>query len=279
MKATMRIVGRVRNRTGGLCQALARQLLTRCTTGNRYQSDTLPMRPKKSPGRATFPPGANESTHKSRFQIPTRRTARARFPWGNGMPGSWIVRACQPWRFRERLEAPLTGPGCHRWTLPGSDGERGRRPGPLSGRRRRPRPDQAIPRRRARFEVLDGGGGKRGVASGNRHEPRTAFGYRTPANPAFGERTPARRRLLSAPPPGRRTYFERSTEKKQPYSRNFRRATGIRLGRIPDFPVTRSHPPASWPSAANSSICRTYRRTAGEESRRRSPVANRWMRP
>ena len=52
-----------------------------------------------------------------------------------------------------------------------------------------------------------------------------------------------------------------------------------RTGRIPDFPVTRSHPPASWPSAANSSICRTYRKTAGEESRRRSPVANRWMRP
>ena len=52
-----------------------------------------------------------------------------------------------------------------------------------------------------------------------------------------------------------------------------------RKGRIPDFPVTRSHPPASWPSAANSSICRTYRKTAGEESRRRSPVANRWMRP
>ena len=52
-----------------------------------------------------------------------------------------------------------------------------------------------------------------------------------------------------------------------------------RDGRIPDFPVTRSHPPASWPSAANSSICRTYRKTAGEESRRRSPVANRWMRP
>ena len=50
-------------------------------------------------------------------------------------------------------------------------------------------------------------------------------------------------------------------------------------GRIPDLPVTRSHPPASWPSAANSSICRTYRKTAGEESRRRSPVANRWMRP
>ena len=50
-------------------------------------------------------------------------------------------------------------------------------------------------------------------------------------------------------------------------------------GRIPDFPVTRSHPAASWPSAANSSICRTYRKTAGEESRRRSPVANRWMRP
>ena len=50
-------------------------------------------------------------------------------------------------------------------------------------------------------------------------------------------------------------------------------------GRIPDFPVTRSHPPASWPSAANSSIYRTYRKTAGEESRRRSPVANRWMRP
>ena len=53
----------------------------------------------------------------------------------------------------------------------------------------------------------------------------------------------------------------------------------IGVGRIPDFPVTRSHPPASWPSAANSSICRTYRKTAGEESRRRSPVANRWMRP
>ena len=54
---------------------------------------------------------------------------------------------------------------------------------------------------------------------------------------------------------------------------------GSCTGRIPDFPVTRSHPPASWPSAANSSICRTYRKTAGEESRRRSPVANRWMRP
>ena len=54
---------------------------------------------------------------------------------------------------------------------------------------------------------------------------------------------------------------------------------GYANGRIPDFPVTRSHPPASWPSAANSSICRTYRKTAGEESRRRSPVANRWMRP
>ena len=55
--------------------------------------------------------------------------------------------------------------------------------------------------------------------------------------------------------------------------------SGTYIGRIPDFPVTRSHPPASWPSAANSSICRTYRKTAGEESRRRSPVANRWMRP
>ena len=54
---------------------------------------------------------------------------------------------------------------------------------------------------------------------------------------------------------------------------------GSAIGRIPDFPVTRSHPPASWPSAANSSICRTYRKTAGEESRRRSPAANRWMRP
>ena len=32
---------------------------------------------------------------------------------------------------------------------------------------------------------------------------------------------------------------------------------GAEDGRIPDFPVTRSHPPASWPSAANSSICRT----------------------
>ena len=59
-----------------------------------------------------------------------------------------------------------------------------------------------------------------------------------------------------------------------------RSSLGLDLyGRIPDFPVTRSHPPASWPSAANSSICRTYRKTAGEESRRRSPVANRWMRP
>ena len=56
-------------------------------------------------------------------------------------------------------------------------------------------------------------------------------------------------------------------------------AVAVGHGRIPDFPVTRSHPPASWPSAANSSICRTYRKTAGEESRRRSPVANRWMRP
>ena len=61
--------------------------------------------------------------------------------------------------------------------------------------------------------------------------------------------------------------FEQALERKR------------REGRIPDFPVTRSHPPASWPSAANSSICRTYRKTAGEESRRRSPVANRWMRP
>ena len=58
-----------------------------------------------------------------------------------------------------------------------------------------------------------------------------------------------------------------------------RRDVQLFQGRIPDFPVTRSHPPASWPSAANSSICRTYRKTAGEESRRRSPVANRWMRP
>ena len=62
--------------------------------------------------------------------------------------------------------------------------------------------------------------------------------------------------------------------------RRLRRAfDAVAAGRIPDFPVTRSHPPASWPSAANSSICRTYRKTAGEESRRRSPVANRWMRP
>ena len=61
--------------------------------------------------------------------------------------------------------------------------------------------------------------------------------------------------------------------------RNPLRCPPIENGRIPDFPVTRSHPPASWPSAANSSICRTYRKTAGEESRRRSPVANRWMRP
>ena len=62
-------------------------------------------------------------------------------------------------------------------------------------------------------------------------------------------------------------------------AQNNARGAPIRMGRIPDFPVTRSHPPASWPSAANSSICRTYRKTAGEESRRRSPVANRWMRP
>ena len=46
-------------------------------------------------------------------------------------------------------------------------------------------------------------------------------------------------------------------------------------GRIPDFPVTRSHPLASWPSAANSSIGRTYRKTVGEESLQRSPVASR----
>ena len=65
---------------------------------------------------------------------------------------------------------------------------------------------------------------------------------------------------------------ERSAERGRNVPRNTK-------GRIPDFPVTRSHPPASWPSAANSSICRTYRKTAGEESRRRSPVANRWMRP
>ena len=70
-------------------------------------------------------------------------------------------------------------------------------------------------------------------------------------------------RLLA---PGDRRYSSRS-------------ASTVVDGRIPDFPVTRSHPPASWPSAANSSICRTYRKTAGEESRRRSPVANRWMRP
>ena len=60
---------------------------------------------------------------------------------------------------------------------------------------------------------------------------------------------------------------------------NYRTHKHTLFGRIPDFPVTRSHPPASWPSAVNSSICRTYRKTAGEESRRRSPVANRWMRP
>ena len=65
----------------------------------------------------------------------------------------------------------------------------------------------------------------------------------------------------------------------QPETRDTPEDAEIREGRIPDFPVTRSHPPASWPSAANSSICRTYRKTAGEESRRRSPVANRWMRP
>ena len=65
-----------------------------------------------------------------------------------------------------------------------------------------------------------------------------------------------------------------------PRTRTFNHGAALVVtGRIPDFPVTRSHPPASWPSAANSSICRTYRKTAGEESRRRSPVANRWMRP
>ena len=53
------------------------------------------------------------------------------------------------------------------------------------------------------------------------------------------------------------------------------RASPTPKGRIPDFPVTRSHPLASWPSAANSSICRTYRKSAGEESLRRSPVASR----
>ena len=76
---------------------------------------------------------------------------------------------------------------------------------------------------------------------------------------------------MNRPPfPRRFPLFEReSTGPSKPFAD----------GRIPDFPVTRSHPPASWPSAANSSICRTYRKTAGEESRRRSPVANRWMRP
>ena len=49
----------------------------------------------------------------------------------------------------------------------------------------------------------------------------------------------------------------------------------VLVGRIPDFPVTRSHPLASWPSAANSSIGRTYRKTVGEESLQRSPVASR----
>ena len=71
-----------------------------------------------------------------------------------------------------------------------------------------------------------------------------------------------------------------STERSRvPARSGSRTRKGAPAGRIPDFPVTRSHPPASWPSAANSSICRTYRKTAGEESRRRSPVANRWMRP
>ena len=51
--------------------------------------------------------------------------------------------------------------------------------------------------------------------------------------------------------------------------------TRVCHGRIPDFPVTRSHPLASWPSAANSSIGRTYRKTVGEESLQRSPVASR----
>ena len=48
-------------------------------------------------------------------------------------------------------------------------------------------------------------------------------------------------------------------------------ANNPKMGRIPDFPVTRSHPPASWPSAANSSICRTYRKTAGEQAGRLHP--------
>ena len=76
----------------------------------------------------------------------------------------------------------------------------------------------------------------------------------------------------------RRPHRERPDSHRAPGPGRTRRR-GVSDGRIPDFPVTRSHPPASWPSAANSSICRTYRKTAGEESRRRSPVANRWMRP
>ena len=43
--------------------------------------------------------------------------------------------------------------------------------------------------------------------------------------------------------------------------RNRTRSRTTGKGAFPIFPVTRSHPPASWPSAANSSICRTYRKS------------------
>ena len=78
---------------------------------------------------------------------------------------------------------------------------------------------------------------------------------------------------------GRRLQRRRGEVVERTFAHMYETGGMRRVGRIPDFPVTRSHPPASWPSAANSSICRTYRKTAGEESRRRSPVANRWMRP
>ena len=97
------------------------------------------------------------------------------------------------------------------------------------------------------------------------------------------------RAAFDAPAPPNPEAEGEPTPKPREERKSFRWIEGLRdcaqaaeqlsQGRIPDFPVTRSHPPASWPSAANSSICRTYRKTAGEESRRRSPVANRWMRP
>ena len=148
---------------------------------------------------------------------------------------------------------------------------------------------------------------EQGVIQG--HPPTHGHGARHSRDPAVQERPEARRQEkpagrkhshqpVSEPEAGKALPREQAAEPETadeqeaaatradrqpapegPEGNQPRRKHPTQSGRIPDFPVTRSHPPASWPSAANSSICRTYRKTAGEESRRRSPVANRWMRP